>query len=86
MTLLSELYCIPTVLLHSFLTLHLVGDEAAPPEAARAAEPVHPLGPLGVQPAVGLLVLGLEHAHDAAVGVLHEVAAAATLNYKKKNK
>ncbi len=57
----------------------LVGDEAGASEAAGAAQPVHPLHPLGVQPAVGLLVLGLEHADDLAVGVLDEVAAAAAL-------
>ena len=40
---------------------------------------MHPLGPLGVQPAVGLLVLGLEDADRRALCVLDKVAAAAAL-------
>ena len=57
----------------------LVGDEAGAPEAAGTAQPMHPFHPLGVEPPVGLLVLRLEHADDLPVGVLHEVAAAASL-------
>ena len=40
---------------------YLVGHEAGPAKAAGAADLVHELGPLGVQAAIGLLVLGLEH-------------------------
>lgn len=42
----------------------LVEDQAVSPEAARAAQLLQPLGPLGVQLPVGLLVLGLEDADD----------------------
>ena len=40
---------------------------------------MHPLGPLGVEPAVGLLVLRLEHADRLPVLVLDEVRAGAAL-------
>lgn len=40
----------------------LIRDQAAPAEAARTAEFVHPFRPLWVQPAVRLLVLRLEYA------------------------
>ena len=40
---------------------------------------MHPLGPLGIEPAVRLLVLGLEDADDLALTVLHEVGAGAAL-------
>ena len=36
---------------------------------------MHPLGPLGVEPPVRLLVLGLEHADRLALHVTHEVRA-----------
>ena len=39
----------------------LVGHQTAPTETTRTAYLVHPLGPLGVELSVGLLVLGLEH-------------------------
>ena len=42
----------------------LVGDETAAAEAARTAQLVHPLGPLGVEVTVRLLILGLEHTYD----------------------
>ena len=61
----------------------LVGDEAGSAEAAGAAHFVHPLGPLGVEPAVRLLVLGLENSNDFAVHVLDKVAAAASLKRKR---
>ncbi len=41
----------------------LVGHEAAAAKAARAAQLVQPFGPLGVQSAIGLLVLRLEHCY-----------------------
>ncbi len=40
---------------------------------------MHPLGPLGIEPAVGFLVLGLEHPDDFAVTVFDKVTAAAAL-------
>lgn len=42
----------------------LVQDQAVSAEAAGAAELLEPLGPLWVQLAVGLLVLGFEDADD----------------------
>ncbi len=41
----------------------LVGHQTAAAEATRAAQLVEPLRPLGVQSAIGLLVLGLEHSY-----------------------
>lgn len=42
----------------------LVQDQAVSPKAARAAQLLQPLGPLGVQLPVWLLILGLEDAND----------------------
>ena len=39
----------------------LVGDQATPTETARAADLVHPLGPLGIQGTVRLLILWFEY-------------------------
>lgn len=42
----------------------LVGDETGSAKAARTAQLVHPLRPLGVEPAVRLLILRLEHTYS----------------------
>lgn len=50
----------------------LVGHNAAPPKAARAACLVEPLGPLWIQVAVRFLVLGLEHSNVHLHNVSHK--------------
>ena len=57
----------------------LVRYEAGPAEAAGTADPVHPLGPLGVQPAVRFLVFGFVDSDGLPLGVLHEVAPTGAL-------
>lgn len=47
----------------SFREISLVRHETATTETARTTELVHPLGPLGVEMAVGLLILGFENTY-----------------------
>ena len=51
----------------------LVGNEAGAAKAAGTAHAMHPLGPLGIQSPIRLLILGLEHSNGLPLGVLDEV-------------
>ena len=62
------------------LRLHyLIGNETGAAKATRATQPMHPFGPLRIEPTIGLLIFGLEHTDRFSIAVLDKIRAGTAL-------